>query len=341
MSAASFPAAFYNSERYSDVLIKIGHKTFFAHRMVLSQSDYFEALFNSKMKETTTLVEGKLVLEIQDVTIECLEIHLQHLYGVPLYFSSLSFYKSLDLYRETERFLNTSFNKKILEVIEEHRVIGLSADNTIAYLEFVSAYNLPISNIKMNDIRCLVIASLSYSAVLHLITNMPNTTHIPVLVWIATHPDEPLESLKALIRAGNPNRLHEKEIDNVLSFRVVPVLNDYILDLLTYTVRKLEPNSTTIGYNYDTLIQTIEKTENSDPHREDRPLDDHSPTSGCGPFRDDIYRSQPHGFLYRASYDNGTGRVEVIGRFVDGQETSYLTEREKAFVLNHGWSIAC
>ena len=358
MAELPFLSSLYNSERYSDVLIRVSGKTFHAHRVFLSQSGYFEGLFASKMKETTAPVDGRLVLELNDIDPHCFEIYLKNLYGINDH-SGLKFSEYIELYRETERFLTPLFSKKILDKIKEAHNKNLSRDDIVMYYEFVHVYNVLPPLITSIEMPASVICSLSYPAVLYLVSRLNDSTHLPILTWIATHPETSLDNLKALVQKGKTNRLTREEVEIVITYRDIPVLKDYILDLLYQTtLGKVSFGTYCLNRTYGEMLEMKQHldrgtfVETKDPLSSntwaDRPLDD-SPEAissisyDCISARyngQTIYVTRINGFLHiYTGFDGVRNHIVVIGRLINGVTSYTLTDREKEHIRKKGWEI--
>lgn len=346
---STFLTAFYNSERYSDVVIKVKDTPFYGHRLVLSQSGYFEGLFNSKMKETSARVDGKFMLELNDITPRYFEIYLHNLYGIDDLPINIEFGECLDLYRETERFLTASFNQNLQNKISQFREKNLTFHELVMYHEFIYTYNLECPEYTAKDLKAPVLYSLSYPAVLYLITRIPNSSYIPVIVWIATHQDTPTDQLKKLIDTARPTRLKSEEIATIMTYREVPLLKEYILDLMSNTITKSCPdtNQWILSKTYSYVLEIKRQIDEGIPLETDPvstkdasllPMLSNGKLSVAQHLIGDrtYYRTIVNDFILEAMSD---GKVRVIGRYVNGVNNFNLTDEEIAVAKSIGLAI--
>jgi BTB/POZ domain len=223
---------FYNSPLYSDVTIKVEDTTFHAHRLILHRSEYFEKLFASNMVEN---VDKKITsVKIDGVSASCMEIFLRYLYGDAL--QTLTFEECITLFRETDAFLVPSFRNRLVEIMNNHHNSNMSVRDTIIYLETIATYRLPLNQLGQHDYNVPVIYSLSYEAVLHLILPTKSYAYIPMILWIATHPNATPEQVKTLLSYCEHPKVNETELNILCSYQEIPVLTRFIIETLRQSV---------------------------------------------------------------------------------------------------------
>ena len=340
-----FLASFYNSETYSDVVLQVKgdpEVRFFAHRIVLSQSEYFVGLFNSKMKETTVSVEGKLRIELSEISPAYLETFLMYLYGQPLDFSFVKFTDCLELYSETQRFLVPSFQEKLRDAIEKYVYSGLSVPEIVTYLEFAHVYDFSVTKLNLTP---SVVCQISYSAVLYFVTHVPDGSTIPVLLWITTHLNAPEEQHRKLIQTARPNRIRREEIDIIKTYCKTPLLTEYILHLLCQNIQRddLKYGPSYLGKSYTEVLEIQRQVEAGILVKEE-------PVEGCPSSHRIILPMGNHDA--KTSYHNDRWHVrttindfisrsykkDVVGRLVDGVVLP-LTQEEKDYLMSQGYTL--
>lgn len=116
---------------YTDVSIKIGKENYKAHRMVLAaRSKYFETMFNSYFKESTSSE-----IELKEIEPEVFEVILSFLYSnrIPANFEKVA----NDLLRASHR-LQLTF---LTDLCESHFCKNISIENCLERLMFANLYS--------------------------------------------------------------------------------------------------------------------------------------------------------------------------------------------------------
>lgn len=261
MSAERSLALFYNSDLYSDVILRVKGTSIQAHRVILAQSEYFEGLFNSKMKETTILSDGKVVIELSEISPRSLEIYLGSLYGKEL--PELSFRECAELYRETDRFLAPMFSRKLVDRMGRYYMGRLSDRDLLVYCELMTTYDLNLPIYPSHILSASVICALSYPAICRVVGKLGGSAYVSTILWVASHPETPDDQVNTLLTLAKPEfNLRSEEIAVIRTYLTIPVLHEYIIDLLCLSVTDLRGNAqVALQVTYRALLEIRQRVK--------------------------------------------------------------------------------
>lgn len=218
---------YFNTERYSDIIVTVGNEKIFAHRVILQRNEFFDRMMQNDMLESQTRE-----IRLQDITLSNAKIFLQYLYGVPIS-EDLSFDDLTVLLKETHSYMERDFTNRLWAMIDAQR--GKSIQTRVKALELETDYR-EAHAVSAEDFTLEVIAELSYPVVLSVVScTRKSWLHwSTILKWIVTHPNSPQEyrELLALCSFENIDRIPPDQILNLLTYVDHHILHDTILSAI-------------------------------------------------------------------------------------------------------------
>jgi len=184
---------YYDNPTFSDITVVVGNREIRCHKLILNKIPYFEALFRTTMKESTS---QRVVLE--EVETAHVEMMLKYAYGTLTLFL-IPPEELIELYKGTQRFEWIIFLDAIWDTILDRK--DMNGKTRASVISFGLNTDI-LTEVSAEDLTCDIMKELSFEDVQALHSLVGTSYWAIVLSWIAAHsqstPKQHAELLKGL-----------------------------------------------------------------------------------------------------------------------------------------------